>query len=395
MKSLKKIFLLWSLEIKRVKTKKFVYGVTMFGMAAVLTACTARQGEAGQERESSFAYQEETFSSEDTEIKEKGPQAEGPAETEPPREDSGTGGNAGLPIPEVSGQEAEIVYAGGEFTKSVFSAGGGMLYVYGIKDDGAFFLGNMKAEENSFREIPLSMPEDMRVMNMYTDEWGNCHTLWLKVEESKIEGQNVNRMSFEEGYIVKIGKEGQTEFTLDISEALLENQNYFYCFAADREGNYYFENNRQCEIIKLGPDGKLERRIPCEGSIETVGIGRSGAVYCIYAGEDGTKLLGRVEEDSVSADGVELPKNQALYSEIDVGTDTELLIYNKSGGVYVYSPGEKEARQRIKSSDLPVREQEVGGYGFVGDGRLCLQGQKDGKMTFYYIPAGKPYDGQP
>lgn len=73
--------------------------------------------------------------------KENEPQTEDEAEvkTEYPQKDSGGDQNAGVFIPEVSDQEAEVVYAGEEFTKSVFSAGGGMLYVYGAKDDGAFF----------------------------------------------------------------------------------------------------------------------------------------------------------------------------------------------------------------------------------------------------------------
>ncbi len=382
-----------------MKQKKniFFYSITVLGMAAALTACTAKKGESGQNGGEDPTYREETFSLESAEKKENEPQTEDEAEvkTEYPQKDSGGDQNAGVFIPEVSDQEAEVVYAGEEFTKSVFSAGGGMLYVYGAKDDGAFFLGGMKAQEDIFCEIPLSMPEDMRVINMFVDEQGSCHTFWLKVEESEIEGQKVNRMLFEGGYIVKTDKEGRTEYTLDVSEAVRENQTHFYGFAADREGNYYFENNRKGGIVKLRPDGGTEKLIPCEGEIETLGIGRSGAVYCIYAKEDGTEWLCRVEEDSVSSGGVELPKNQAVYSRIDSGTDTEVLIYNKSGGVYACSPDEQEAQQRIKSGDLPVSNQEVGGYGFVGDGRLCLQGQKDGKMIFYYIPAGRPYNEEP
>lgn len=155
----------------------FFYSIMAFSIAAVLTACTAQKGETGRDRGQDFTDQEETFSLESAEGKENEPLEE-------------------VFMPEVSDRETEVIYAGEEFTKSVFSAGGGMLYVYGIKEDGTFFLGGMETEEDTFREISVSMPADMRAVNMFVDEEGNCHTFWLKVEESEIGGQKLRLKNY-------------------------------------------------------------------------------------------------------------------------------------------------------------------------------------------------------
>ena len=107
-----------------MKQKKniFFYSITVLGMAAALTACTAKKGESDQNGGEDPTYREETFSLESAEKKENEPQTEDEAEvkTEDPQKDSGGDQNAGVFIPEVSDQEAEVVYAGEEFTKSVF-----------------------------------------------------------------------------------------------------------------------------------------------------------------------------------------------------------------------------------------------------------------------------------
>ena len=56
----------------------------------------------------------------------------------------------------------------------------------------------------------------------------------------------------------------------------------------------------------------------------------------------------------------------------------------------MYDTGINSVTQRIKASDLPVSGQDVSGYGFLGDGRLCLLAAgADGKNIFYYIPPGR------
>ena len=71
------------------------------------------------------------------------------------------------------------------------------------------------------------------------------------------------------------------------------------------------------------------------------------------------------------------------------GTDSELLIYDPRTGVYTYNIESNVIENRIYIENLPISGEEVGGYGFLGDGRLCIYGIQEEKFIFYYIPAGK------
>ena len=100
-------------------------------------------------------------------------------------------------------------------------------------------------------------------------------------------------------------------------------------------------------------------------------------------------MLGRLEENAVVSCNVTLPSAEARYSNIGIGTDTELLIYNKISGVYTYDLNTSAVEQRVAGNELPVSGQDVAGHGFLGDGRLCLMEQNETDTIFHYVPAGK------
>ena len=271
---------------------------------------------------------------------------------------------------DVSDEEATIYYEGETFIKSVFEVGGEQLYIHGIKGDGTYFLGNMNKEEKSLKELPLIMPEDMRIINMAVDTYGDCHMLSTSVEEIDLDGMKASQMTFEKSVITKVNKEGNTEYTIDISEIISEKNIRPFCFTVDQDGNYYLENNNETnEIIKICPDGSVGSRIPCEGEVEAIGNGKSGKIYCMYINENGEEVLGRLEENEVVSCNVTLPSAEARYSNIGIGTDTELLMYNKISGVYTYDLNTSAAEQRIVGSELPVLGQDVAGQGFLGETR--------------------------
>ena len=66
------------------------------------------------------------------------------------------------------------------------------------------------------------------------------------------------------------------------------------------------------------------------------------------------------------------------------GVKTELLLYNRVGGVYVFD-GNTQVQESVINDKLPASGESVLGCGFMNDGRLCLAAQKEG-LTFYYIP---------
>lgn len=202
---------------------------------------------------------------------------------------------------EVSDKEAIIYYEGEDFRKSVFSVGGEMLYIYGIKPDESCFLGCMGKEEAQFREISVEIPENMRVSYMAVDSAGSGHMLWISTETTVVDGIARNLRTYEKVLITEIDKSGEVKKSIDVTA---------------------------------------------------------------------------------------LSPADALYLYLASGTDTELLLYNKAGGVYACDVEAGTIEQRISGGELPVSGVNVNGYGFLGDGRLCLLTEENKKAVFYYVPCG-------
>lgn len=158
-----------------------------------------------------------------------------------------------------------------------------------------------------------------------------------------------------------------------------------FCFVTDKDGNYYFENEK--EIIQIQNDGTKGTVILCDGWVEGIGIGKSGIVYCTYQLENGERKLGRIEENMFCTIDLQLPQSKASYAGIYAGTDAELFIFNKESGVFVFDEG--EIGTRVAETELPIKGQEIAGYGILSDGRLCIMQQENESTVFYYIPAGK------
>ncbi len=286
---------------------------------------------------------------------------------------------------EVSDKSVVVPYSGEDFVKSIFAVGDTMLYVYGIKPDGEYFLGCMQREEDVFREFTVEMDENMRAFNMAVDRQGRCHILWMSVEKYEAGDRSADRITGEKSCITIIDNTGKPEKEIDVTDMFSSGYKRPFCFVADREGNYYFENGK--ELVQIMNDGTLGTVVQCDGWVEGIGIGKSETVYCIYQKENGERRLGRIEEDMLCTYDLQLPQAEALYAGIYEGTDSELLIFNKEGGIFAYDEGYIETR--VAGTDLPIKGPEIGGYGILSDGRLCIMEQENENTVFYYVPAGK------
>lgn len=287
---------------------------------------------------------------------------------------------------EISDKNATVFYAGEEFIKSVFGAGGTMLYVCGIKGDGSYFLGYMQKEEDVFQEFDVGMGEGLRALNMAVDRLGRCHILWMSVEKYELNGQSFDRVTYDESYITIVDREGKLEKEIDVSGIFASRQKRPFCFAVDEEGNYYFEDEK--ELIQLMSDGTEGMSVAGDGWIEGIGTGKSGTVYCTtYSDENGARMLTRLEGDSLSTCDAELPEADAIYAGIHAGTDSELLIINKKNGIFAFDGNGTEVR--VPGTEMPITGAEIVGYGILSDGRACIMTQEDGTTIFYYIPSGK------
>lgn len=288
---------------------------------------------------------------------------------------------------EISNVNATVFYEGNDFKKSVFTVGGEMIYICGLKLDGKFFLGGMKKEENTLQEFPIEMPANMRVFEMAVDNQGRCHMLWMSIEKIIINDESLDQITFKKSYITIVNSNGDVENTIDVTDIFLQEQHRPYCFIVDQDGNYYFENKK--EIVILNQDGSPNSRVTCNGYVEGIGCGKSGMVYGTYYDENNNDMIGRLENNAFVPCDVTLPNVNAIYANINAGTDTELLLYNLEGGIYTYASDKNVVEQRVQGKELPVSGQDVSSYGFLGDGRLCLMTQSDEETIFYYIPAGK------
>lgn len=361
---------------------------TVLQMILVLLVMTACGGKQDQETDAVGTGGPEGFEVEISGSPGSGGQEDEDGEDESPRMTPEP--EEGFPVSDV---EAVISYEGGDFRKSAFCAGADMLYLYGTKPDESLFLGYMKQEETQFREASLEMPEDMRAAYMTADRSGNCHIMWISVEAADVNGVTQYRRTFEKVRITEVDRNGELKADADFSEVYRteEIRPAYTCFAVDREGSYYLASRQ--EMIKCSGEGVLQGRIPCDGILQALGCGRSGEIYCIYATEDGSELLGRVEQGeeglrTVSC-GVSLPSADAQYLDMAAGADAELLFYNKAGGVYAYDGSAGALEQRIAPEEMPVSGTKVEACGFLGDGRLCLLIRENNAPAFYYLPAGR------
>lgn len=288
-------------------------------------------------------------------------------------------------IGEFSYETAVVPYVGEAFVKSVFAVGDDMLYLCGIKSDGAYFLGCMEEEQDVFQEFEIPVEDGMRVINMTVDRQGNCHILWTSVEQVTLNGQVFDSISYEKSLITVVNPDGELEQEIDVTDVFASGYTRTYCVAVDEAGNYYLENGNT--LVEIRADGTLGNVVSCDGEIEGVGIGKSGTVYCVYYTGDGEITLAKLEESSVVSCGITLPYADALYSGVYSGADAELLLYSKSGGIYAYDGNALE--ERVPSTEMPVEEQNIAGYGAMADGRICILEEKNGEQTFYYIPTAK------
>lgn len=287
----------------------------------------------------------------------------------------------------VSDVASTVFYEGSDFIQSCFALGGNRLFLVGISPEHDYFIGTMEQEASLFETLSIEIPSDMRIINIYVDNQSKCHTKWISTKKTIVNDQEFDIPTYEKTWIIVINSEGEIEKKLDISELMPAEAARSYNLCVDLRGNYYMDHDN--EIIKIDAKGTQMERIICEGSVGEIGCGKSGAIYCAYYNANNEIILGRIEGQTVvDVEAVFENPNINIYC-IMPGTDSELLIYDPRTGVYTYNIESNVIENRIYIENLPISGEEVRGYGFLGDGRLCIYGMQEENPIFYYIPAGK------
>lgn len=283
---------------------------------------------------------------------------------------------------EISEEELTVTYEGEKFTILSTGVGGDWIYISGREaETNEAFLGRIAKGQASLERITLEGMENMRAFRISVDRSGLCYVLWVGMKENQENGENVTQLDLSRSYITTLNQDGSLKEKIDISEVARERTLTPYHIVVDKEGNYYLDNRKS--IVKIGDNGKNITVIECDGTVECMGVGRSGQLYCTYD-TDSTTYLGKIEGDKIINCDVDMPQFAASFAVMAAGVKTELLLYNRVGGVYVFD-GNTQVQESVINDKLPASGESVLGCGFMNDGRLCLAAQKEG-LTFYYIP---------
>ena len=214
---------------------------------------------------------------------------------------------------EISEEKLIVTYEGEKYTTMTMGVGGDWIYVSGraAETDEAFW-GRIAKGQATLEKITLEGMESMRAFRISVEQSGVCHVLWMGMKETKENGQIISQMDMSRACITSINQDGSLKEKIDISEMMAEKKVVPYHFVADKEGNFYLDSRNT--IIKIGDAGQAITVIECDGTVECLGVGRSGVVYCTYYAEDGITYLGKVEGDKIMSGSTEGRADLLLYT---------------------------------------------------------------------------------
>ena len=124
-----------------------------------------------------------------------------------------------------------------------------------------------------------------------------------------------------------------------------------------------------------------------EGSIDGIGVGRSGTVYGVFDDQNGTTYLGSIDPRSGNVERcTDFPENsfRPSFSVLQGGVNTELLLANTGEGVWSYD-GE-ELKLAVPLEELTRDGQDIMAMGFLWDGRVCCMVYENHEHVFRYVP---------
>lgn len=294
------------------------------------------------------------------------------------------------PDMEMNSEKTAVIYQGIPFVSSNRAIGGNSIYTTGFQGEfsgnqpveGPYFAGRIGIEEDTVQEFDLEIPEDMFVYRSCTDEQGRWHLLLSQ----RID----NRVTYEKSEIWIVNSQGGLEGSLDVTESMREWNSMPFWMAVDHQGNYYFLSSFGIGGSLLAVDVENQSAAPLsfgEGSIDGIGVGRSGTVYGVFTPTRGISYLGSIDPYSGSVERcADFPENNTRpsFSVLQGGVNTELLLANTGDGVWSYD-GE-ELKLSVLLEELAGNGQDIYAMGFLWDGRVCCMVNENHEYVFRYVP---------
>jgi len=293
-----------------------------------------------------------------------------------------------LPVVQPSNQTEDIIYDGEVKNLQGAVAGREHIFFYGYTENGEYGIYIMKKGETTAVQSKAKWDEKYkRIRCMTTDVIGNCYVLLVSVTEDYVDYKTME--------IMIVATDGKVIGTIDLSDHMKGSDWNMLPdgISVDIKGNLYmFSEGDKYGIVVVNEDGDMLGRLENESGryIEGIGRGKDGAVYIVYSNAE-EYSIGMIETNGELLNMHEnvLPESVGKYQYIGAGTDSNLLVYGRTGSIYTYTD-ESEAEERIAKSDLSFDAYEAKVFGFLADGRMVVSYLDDKKMRhFLYVPTVK------
>lgn len=253
----------------------------------------------------------------------------------------------------------------------------------------------MKIGEEKTKKLDIQMPENLEICNLTVDIDGNLHLL-LNTYEDKTKEQS-------DWQIWVLDNEYNVVKQLDVSAAFEGKTYQPNGFYIDKLDCYYIQGRwDMVPSMVLDSQGVLCNILDSEAlgieSVQSVGRGKDGKIYLVYGGDragtigvlDGT--AGSMEKEYEQI----LPENDTYFLEIEAGTDTDLLLFSATSGLWAYNMQDNNLSHRVEMEEKVVPINTVILYRrILQDGRLLiieniLEDNGDLKYrNFKYIAGGE------
>ncbi len=256
-----------------------------------------------------------------------------------------------------------------------------------VGDDGVYGYGRRRkgeksilfqagAEDGVVRDFDMELEPGISVRATYADSSGNLHMLLSEGGYS------------EWTEILALDKSGQAISRIDVSGVREEKDIFGVWMAIGADGNYYIScaYSGGSSILVVDNNGSLKEYLTLDVRLVWLGTGRSGRIYGIVYGQDGQYLAMLAENGEMEpCPNGEFQGMPIIIDCLRPGVECELLLGNRAYGAWAYEDGSLE--QIVTAEEMPYQGQDVEGFGFLNDGRMCITGYRDGTHTIECLPA--------
>lgn len=279
----------------------------------------------------------------------------------------------------LSTERTTVTFDAGSFWEWNEVVGGDGIFCFCRRQQGEkYTLFQVGAEDGIFRDFEVELEPEISARAACTDSSGNLHMLLSKRGDS------------EWTEILALDKSGRTISRIDVSDVKEETDVFGLCMTTGADGSYYisYRHAGGSSILVLDNNGSRKEYFSFDVRLVGLGTGRSGQVYGMVYDQDGQYLAILTENGEIEpCRNGEFQDMPIKISSLHPGVRCELLLGNAVYGAWIYEAGSLE--QAVSADEMPFKGQDVWGFGFLNDGRLCITGYRDGTHTIECLPAEK------